>query len=358
MNPAALIPSPDPLQVPWGWFQFLLLLTFFLHMLAMNIMIGWGIISLIKQMVNPARNHDVCHGISGKITYALAFTVNFGVAPLLFLQVLYGHFIYSSSIIMGACWLSIIFFLIAAYGLAYLHKFRFDTWAIGPRRWLLATSLACLLLIGFFFTNNLTLMQTPAAWPAYFRHPGGFFLNLSEPTLLPRYLHFVAAAVATGGLALALLAHFQTHLPEAERAGRIKNGLAWFTYGTMVEIGIGFVFLLSLPKPVLHSFTGGNWLATALFLGALIGSFYCIKFGARERLWPATAAMTTTIILMILVRDLARHTYLAPYFHPADLPVTPQYSPMLLFFLILVLGLAIIAYMLRLAWQSTKEVQS
>lgn len=358
MNPAALIPAPDPLQVPWGWFQFLLLLTFFLHMVAMNIMVGCGVISLVKLLVKPEKNHALCREVSEKITYAVAFTVNFGVAPLLFLQVLYGHFMYTSSIIMAACWLSVIFFLIAAYGLAYLHKFRFDTWGISPRRWLLGTSLASLLIIGFLFTNNLTLMQTPAAWPAYFRHPGGFFLNLAEPTLLARYLHFMIAGVATGGLFLALLAHFQKQLPEDERRSRIKNGLQWFTYATMVEIAIGIVFLLSLPKPVLHHFVGGNWLATLLFLGALVGSFYCIKFGAQERLWPATATMAITILLMILVRDLARHAYLAPYFHPADLPVVPQYSPMLLFFLILAIGLGIIAYMLRLAWQSTREVRS
>lgn len=357
MDPATLVPTPDPLQVPWGWFQFLLLLTFSLHLVAMNIMIGCGIISFIKQLANPTGNHALCQEISGKLTYAVALTVNFGVAPLLFLQVLYGHFIYTSSIIMGACWLSIIFFLIAAYSLAYFHKFRFDTWAIGPRRWLLGLSLICLLLIGFFFTNNLTLMQNPAAWPAYFRHPGGFFLNLAEPTLMARYLHFLLASVATGGLALALLAHFQERLPAEERQARIKNGLAWFTYATMVEIAIGIVFLLSLPKPVLHQFIGGNWPATLLFAGALTGSFYCIKFGAQERLWPATTAMAVTILLMILVRDLARHAYLAPYSHPADLPVAPQYSPMLSFFLILIIGLVIIAYMLRLAWLSRKGVQ-
>lgn len=358
MNPAALIPAPDPLQVPWGWFQFLLLLTFFLHMIAMNIMIGCGVICFVKQLVNPAKNHLLCRDISGKITYAVAFTVNLGVAPFLFLQVLYGQFVYTSSIIMGACWLSVIFFLTAAYALAYLHKFRFDAWQLGPRRWLLGTSLACLLLIGFFFTNNMTLMLTPATWPQYFRHPGGFFLNLAEPTLVARYLHSMTAAVATGGLFLALLAHFKKQLPDDERRARIKNGLQWFTYATMVQIAIGIVFFLSLPKPVLRIFLGGNWLATLLFSGSLIGSFYSIKFGVRERLWPATAALAVTILLMVLVRDLARHAYLAPYFHLADLPVALQYSPLATFLLILVIGLGIVAYMLRLGWLSTKEVQS
>jgi len=357
MNPAPLIPTPDPLQVPWGWFQFLLILTFFLHILVMNIMIGCGLIAFVKQLANPDQNCELCRDISNKLTYAVAFTVNFGVAPFLFLQVLYGHFIYSSSIVMGAPWLSVIFFLIAAYSLAYLYKFQFDA-RPGGRNWFLGLSLAIMLLIGFLFTNNMTLMQTPASWSAYFTHPGGFFLNLGEPTLVVRYLHFMVAAVATGGLFLAGLAHFQKQLPEAERRARIKNGLMWFTYATMVEIAVGIVFLLSLPKPVLQIFVGGDWLATLLFTGAMVGAFLSVKYGSREKPWHATGALLATILLMILVRDLARHAYLAAYFHPADLPVVPQYSPMLAFFLILVVGLAIVAYMLRLAWLSSREVQS
>ena len=33
MDPALLIPSPDAIPAPWGWFQALLLLTFFCHIL-------------------------------------------------------------------------------------------------------------------------------------------------------------------------------------------------------------------------------------------------------------------------------------------------------------------------------------
>jgi hypothetical protein len=53
------------------------------------------------------------------------FSVNFGVAPLLFVQVLYGHFFYASSILMAVFWLAVIPLLIAAYYAAYLYGFRF-----------------------------------------------------------------------------------------------------------------------------------------------------------------------------------------------------------------------------------------
>ena len=53
MDPARLIPAPDPLPVPWGWFQVLLLLTFVLHLLFMNTMLGTGIIALVSHLKNP-----------------------------------------------------------------------------------------------------------------------------------------------------------------------------------------------------------------------------------------------------------------------------------------------------------------
>ena len=52
MNPAALIPTPDVLPVPWGWFQVLLLLTLFLHILLMNVMLGTAVIALVNLAIS------------------------------------------------------------------------------------------------------------------------------------------------------------------------------------------------------------------------------------------------------------------------------------------------------------------
>jgi hypothetical protein len=67
--------------------------------------------------------------------------------------------------------------------------------------------------------------------------------------------------------------------------------------------------------------------------------------------------MAATILFMVLVRDLARQAYLAEYFHPADLQVVPQWSPMFLFLAILVIGIAVVIYMLRLAARVPEEVR-
>ena len=48
MDPATLIPTPDALPVAWPWFQLLLIITLFLHMLVMNVMLGTAFIAFVR----------------------------------------------------------------------------------------------------------------------------------------------------------------------------------------------------------------------------------------------------------------------------------------------------------------------
>ena len=357
MDPALLIPTPDTIPAPWEWFQFFLILTFFVHILFMNAMVGSAAITLVREMRTPAKDPFACRDIANKLPYTIALAVNFGVAPLLFLQVLYGNFIYTSSVLMGRYWLGIIAIIIPAYYCAYIYKMGEGRLA-NQRKPALALSLILLMAIGFLFVNNMTLMQRPEVWSQYFNQPNGTILNLGDPTLILRYLHFMVGAVAGGGLFLALLAFFQQKNGVEGAEARLKSGLKWFTYATMIEIGIGIPFLFTMPQEVYQLFVGGSFSHTAIFTTAMFGAFFCIYFGTKEKVWPATAAMAATILFMILVRDLARQAYLAPYFKPADLTVVPQLSPLYLFLFFLVVGIGVIIYMLRLAANVSKEVQS
>ncbi len=356
MDPATLVPIPDTIPISWGWFEFLLLLTFFCHLIFMNAMLGTTFIALLRELRAKKTGQPCCQEIANKITYAIAFAVNFGVAPLLFLQVLYGQFMYTSSVLMGGYWLSIIGLVIIAYYSAYYYKLRYEA---GPEQRIraLSISLVLMLVVGFLFTCNMTLMQTPDAWLDYFKQPGGTFLNLEEPTLLPRYLHFVVASIAVGGLSLALLAYFQMKKGDDTAKERFEVGMKWFTFGSVVEAGTGIPFLFSLPHDISQLFVGASLLHTLIFLAAMVTTVAGIIYGYKEKIWHAVSAMSATVFLMILVRELTRQAYLAPYFKPADLTVVPQYSPFFVFLVVLVAGLAVVVYMLQLAAQAHKEVR-
>ncbi len=355
MNPAALIPTPDAISVPWGWFYVLLMVTFLLHILVMNAMLGGGIIALISSFRGGDQNTLLSKEFGYKWPYTIAFAVNMGVAPLLFMQVLYGQFIYSSSVLMAVWWFSIFGLLILAYYGAYIYDFKFET--LGSSRiFVLGFSVICLLYIGFLFSNNMTLMMHPEKWQAYFNNPDGTLLNLSDPSLLPRYLHFVVGSVAVAGLFLALVGHFHFTKSSVDREALIATGMTYFTYATVIQILIGCWFLMALPKKVMMVFMGGSAYGTGLLLLGIILGIVVIYFGYKKRVIMASIITLVTIIAMIFIRDLVRIAYLEPYFQLSDLVVEPEYSPLIFFLVTFVLGLLLIGYLLKLAFGCRKEV--
>ncbi|PIE61268.1 MAG: hypothetical protein CSA29_04215 [Desulfobacterales bacterium] len=352
MNVENLIPAPDTIPVQWGWFQVLLIVTFVLHLLFMNAMLGSGIMALVGEFQMNGDADRVNHDMAKKWPYTIAFTVNMGVAPLLFLQVLYGQFIYTSSILMAVYWLSVVLLLIIAYYCAYIYDFKFET--LGQARMIfIALAVVLLLWIGFVFSNNMVMMIQPELWPAYFRNPFGTLLSISEPMLIPRYLHFVAASVAVGGLCRAII--WKMKNTDEASATAVRSGLRWFIWATAIQFPLGIWFLLSLPKDKMMLFMGGGILHTILLSLGLVLSIGAMAVAMKKNVW-GTVWLTLAVVLdMVLMRDLLRKAYLAPYFSPSDLNVVPDYSPLVLFLLSFAVGLALIAYMLKLAASAGKE---
>lgn len=359
MNPSALIPTPDTLQVPWGWFQFLLVLTLFLHIILMNVMLGTAFIALVNLLRNSGGSASLPRQISTRLPFAIAFTVNFGIAPLLFVQVLYGHFLYTSSILMANLWIMVIFLLIGGYYLAYLFDYRYDA-LHGGRVIVIGLTVLALLAVAFAMTTNFTLLQRPDAWSRYFDQPTGLLLNFGDPTLIPRYLHFVTAAIAVGGLAIAVYYEFRLNRGEEEAAAMVRSGCYWFSFATILNFGIGFWFFGSLPAGVFNvSSLNGTLIAILLLTGIVLGAVSVItamQFRARKALLTILPA----VFVMILMRDLVRAAYLKPWFSVAELEVIPQYTPLLAFLLFFAGGMVLIDWMLKLVRRTMqgKEVQS
>lgn len=343
MDPAHLIPQALPIPVEWGWFYLFQMLTFVLHLLVMNIMLGMAVIALVHQVRGKAETEPLTVNISRKLPFTVAFAVNFGVAPLLFLQVLYGQFFYTSSVLMAAYWLSVIGLIMLAYASAYYYDFRYAP--LGSLRTVfIALSAVCLLTTAFFFTNNMTLMLVPENWLGYFENAGGTMLHLQEPTLIPRYLHMVVSAVAVGGLFLAIVWSFKKNDPQAPRW--IAHGLNWYAYATMSQMAFGLWFLWAMPQRVSHLLLGGEVLHTLVFaLGAVLG-LISISTALQRRVRTTTALLVLTIVFMAFLRDLVRDAYLSPYFEVGRRTVTGEYSPLILFILTLIAGLGVVLWMI------------
>ena len=191
------VPHVDPLPLPGPvWlFTALLLVVFTLHVVAMNSALGGSLWTLWNYLRGRNSEHEysrkLAHELSQMLPTFLAFAVTLGVAALLFVQVLFGNFLYTSSILIGSLWLAVIPLVMVAYYGFYYFSYKAEG-RKGIAGCVLAISACVLLCIGFIFVNNMTLMLDPSRWLAMYRaRPNGWNLNFGEHQVLPRYLHIV-----------------------------------------------------------------------------------------------------------------------------------------------------------------------
>lgn len=345
MNPATLIPTAETLTAHWGWFQFLLMLTFPLHLIAMNAMLGTALTAFIAHLFPGRAHHELSHELAKALPFLVAFTVNLGVAPLLFVNVIYGHLLYSSTVMMGLFWLAVIPLVIIAYYLAYIYDFRFKKLG-NLGLFAVLVVLVLLMMVGFIFSNNMTMMISPASWVRWFTTPGGTLLNLSDPTLLARYLHMMTGSLAVGGLVVALYSStFLKNEADVSEAG-ITLGMHIFSWLTLLQVCVGTWFLLILPTEVMKRFMGGDLVSTVLLAVGLLIALATLVTGFKRMVWPAAFFTLPLVYVMSFMRDSVRTGYLAPYFDMTKVPVTVQWSPLIFFLVTLVVGIVLIIWML------------
>ncbi len=341
----SIIPTADTIPVHWLWFQVLLILTFFIHMILMNFLLGGSLLTVWDYFTGKLEKKT-----SGSIPTLVALTVNFGVPPLLFVQVLYGHLFYSSSVMLAVPWILVVPILILAYYGAYIFVKRADKFPVLSKAALVFTSLS-LLYIAFVFVNNNTLAIQPDRWGIYFKNPGGWNLNLGEPTLWPRYLHFLLSALGIGALGRAIFYRF-SKMKDKEKETQIKRNLKIFAWITVIQFAVGTWFWLTMPKPVWLTFMGGSFFATAMMVTGWLLALLILHSAFTGRLTTAMILGGLEVLVMVIVRDLARLAYLKEVFRPSQLENVSEFSPLVVFLLVFVVGLLAIYYMIRLISKS------
>lgn len=342
MDPATLIPPATPIPGAPGLFEVLLHGTLTVHLLFMNVVLGGALLALYGRAAGP----DPDAALAPRLPTTLALTINLGVPPLLFLSVLQGQFLYTANILSAVWWLGLTGLVFAAYALLYVH--------VGNRKkglvrdTALTAAAVLLLAVSFIMSNIMTLMQNPPAWTAYFAAPGGWLLNLADPTLAPRWLHFVVASLAVAGIFLALVSRPGANRGEPAVLARQALGRRAFVTATLAQLAVGAWFLAVLPPDIQALFLGGSTSYTGHLAAGVALALFAAHLAARGRDAAAAATVALAVLFMVLVRFFVKTAYLAPYYSLDSLTATPQPGALALFLLSLAGALALIAYMLRL----------
>ena len=207
--------DPIPLPAPVWLFKALHILTLGLHFIAVEILLGGLFMAVILNFLGASNSlrQGAASAMACRLPIVMTYVINLGVPPLLFAQVLYGPALYTSNVLIGSYWFSIIFLLMACYWLLY----RFadgvaegrQVWVKGLLAWILAGCISKIL------STNMALMIRPEDWQGmYTKSALGSVLPPFDPTLLPRWLFMLTGGFAVAGLWMVWIA-------------RPANGGAW-----------------------------------------------------------------------------------------------------------------------------------
>jgi hypothetical protein len=320
-------------------------LTFALHLTSVELLLGGLTLALAFAVMGRAQPAGM---IVHRLPTLMAFVINLGVPPLLFAQVLYGRALYTSSVLIGAFWISVIFLLVASYYGLYVAARRSE-----ERRSWTAVGFAVLLLtltIAFIYSNNMTLMLRPQVWASMYRaSPSGLQHNTGDPTLLPRWLFFLSSAFPVAGAALGLLA---LRAEEETKRFLARCGGIAIALGVIVQSVFAWLTIAAQPGSIVSSVMGDPlyssfayvWAATAALL-FILGLLAIMRLNVIAVTAAAVVAFLN-VAATVMVRDGIRDfTLRAAGFEVWNRQVVTNWSVVGIFLVLFVAALGVLAFL-------------
>ena len=354
-----LIPSYDMLGLPMpAWLaQSLMALTLALHWTFLSMAAGGAVAYVLFRRDSPGVPGPRRRALAAFLPLSLQTAMTLGIAPLLFVQVLYGQFFYTANILMGWVWLGLLVLMIVNFYMLYYAWHRTRT---GRTAWLLGIAvLAHMAISAKILTANATLTQSPDAWDG-FRAMGGLVPFMGDALFWPRWTMALSALLGGGGLFVAIF--LRARAGDSTDAVRppVGKALAVSHVGLAGAIAAGLWAAVRLPQAARAALPGGAEAALPYAaLGAAALTLLLTLLARRSGSLAALLAPAGTFLVALLavagLRDAVRRAALAEHFRLASVPVHAQWSSFSLFAVILVLGLALMAYLVRLGFAPVPE---
>lgn len=373
MDPRMLIGPSSPLGLPAPyWFLVLFkVLGFTLHMVPMNLWYAGLPLALLLRWLGGEHGKRLGGRLLNAMPVLVAAGVNLGVVPLLFTQVAYYKVFYPSTILMAWPWFSIIPFLtIAYYGVyVYVTSLRKTPGRISRfaqvSGWIAALFF---LVIGFLFANEFSLMTRIGAWPELWQKtssagaPLGIALNVSDPTLWPRWLMMLGLALLTTAAYIVWDAgFFAGKESDAYRSWAVRFALKVYTLGILWFAACGSWYVFGTwSQELRHTMFRSSLVvltaATALSPG-LAWIFILAQRRAGGRILAGFAGLAQFAVLALnaVSRQVVQNAELSPYLNPASEIVKAQWSPLVVFLLLFVAGLLLVVWMASKAVEASKR---
>ncbi len=354
------IPSFDPLGLPAPLIINLALKVFgfWIHWFFMGMWFSGLLVALLLVILKNPDLSFIGLRILKTMPIFIAFGINAGIVPLLFIQVIFPNFFYTSTILQAWFWFFIVALVLIAYYGIYYFIFNFEkqgkkisSYVAG---WL---SSLIFLFVGLIFSSEMKLMVSPDSWAKYVSFgPGGTIkgtvLALSTQAIL-RYL------IVFGLSAMSLSAYILFDNYFISRKNQLKEDVKKLSLGLMIAgiiiFGIAALKYLGYIDPYLKDFVLWKYLPGIVpFLTLILGFFYYLKPSKTLALFTFLGALIS-ILFNSIARQIVQIKEIEPFLKIKDLPLRIQISPILLFLITLAIGLFVLGYLLKVYFTETRR---
>jgi hypothetical protein len=308
---------PFDLPGATSWYTTLYVLTFALHqacmhyVLAGSLVVAWATIFPGRGDV-PRHEQPLVAVLRDWIPFMLSAAITAGVAPLLFVQILYQQQFYTANLLLSWRWMVVIPALIIVFYLLYLLKTDFFwRWEWAVRSAVAVFVSAGVIFVGFCWTANYLLSTDEAAWPEVFATG---HLPFDPTHVFDRMLVWIGGSFAS----LGVIAGWQlggrstgapsdpSYTASARLLGRCALG------GILVALVSGYLLLIrGIGEGVRLGDAVGWGYAYATAAGAavqMVAWLIQLVRGRLARLWLvlATAGWLVTLVSASVVREQVR----------------------------------------------------
>jgi hypothetical protein len=370
---------------PFWFVQFFKALGFTLHLVPMNLWFAGLLVALHLHFRKNEQGRLFAGRFLQQMPIIVALGINFGIVPLLFIQLAYYKVFYPATILMAWHWLAIIALLIPAYyGVyAYAWGLRDDgdcpncrpsengTGPLGNAKgargmatwrkaggWIAALLFLC---IGFLFANGLSLMEHVDRWPALYDANStagaatGTALNVGDPTLWPRLLLMFGLALGTTAVWVLVDAVFLARRPidDPYRQWAWRFARKLYTVGMVLAAAAGAWYVFgtwpdSLRKTMFESPLLPLTIATAVAPGLPWLLIMTAGLCSERRATTASIAFCQLAVLGLNAasRQIVQNINLKPFVDVSTQPTDVQWGPLAMFLIAFVIGVAVVAWML------------
>jgi hypothetical protein len=307
---------------PTAFYLVLYIVTLVIHVVFMNyVMAGAGYLffHLIRNRVRPGSiavekgsDKPVAVILREWLTFVLSAAITAGVAPLLFVQILYKQHFYTANLLLSHRWMAVVPALILGFYLLYVLKTRrAKQWGNITLGFISGAAFLCFAFTAFSWTENHLLSQQSARyWGEFYASDRWFYVDRE---LMPRLLMWTLGAIPTMAMMVGwqLWWHQKRGNAEADVQVRHLSFLALAGLGVTVVSG---AFYFSSLNPELNSLIygpfAGPYLGAAACGGLLQVAAWSVQWFRRKLscgyLLLAASGVFLSITGMAVVREAIR----------------------------------------------------